>query len=166
MCSIVCNEMLTAVQKIKLIEFLEQNNIKYNLIDCCCYGSCISFTKSGNIHTKCRCNTGIIVQTSNKNVCKIYPCEILYIAIENRKSVLYLTNKKVETNYNLEHWKRILNRNIFAQPHNSFIVNLNYVNEITKDFVIVQYNENKYPVYTSIRKISEFKKAFLNFKNF
>ena len=106
---------------------------------------------------------GIIIQTSKKDVCKIYPCEILYIAIEDRKSVLYLTDRRVETNYLLDYWKGILDMKTFAQPHNSFIVNLNYVDEVTKEWVKVKYGDKEYSVYTSLRKIGVSKKAFLNF---
>lgn len=45
----------------------------------------------------------------------------------------------------------------------SFIVNLNYVDKVTKDFVKLKYDENEYLVYTSSRKIGAFKKAFLKF---
>ena len=72
------------------------------------------------------------MQASNKDIFKVYPHGILCIAIEDRKSVLYLTNRKIETNYHLDHWKGLLDLKIFAQPHHSFIVNLNYVDEVTK----------------------------------
>ncbi len=150
--------------KEKLIEFMEQNDIAYSLLECFgCDRFCINI--SGE-ETKCKkhcCNSGIIVQTCNKDVYRIYPNEILYIAIEYRKSVLYLTDRKMETNYRLEYWKDILDSKTFAQPHNSFIVNLNYVNEVAKEWVKVRYGEKEYLVYTSSRKIGAFKKAFLNF---
>lgn len=149
--------------KAKLIEFMEQNDIAYNLLECCgCDRFCIDFNGEENAYKKYCCNSGIIVQTSNKDICRIYPHEILYIAIEDRKSVLYLTNKKIETNYHLDHWKDILSSKTFAQPHHSFIVNLNYVDEITKDLVKVKCCGKEYFVYTSSRKISAFKKACLN----
>lgn len=150
--------------KEKLIEFMEQNDIEYNLIDCFeCDRFCVDINgeeKSGKKHS---CNFEIIIQTSKKDVCRIYPCEILYIAIEDRKSVLYLTDKRVETNYLLDYWKGILDLKTFAQPHNSFIVNLNYVDEVTKEWVKVKYGDKEYSIYTSLRKIGAFKKAFLNF---
>ncbi len=150
--------------KAKLIEFMEQNDIEYNLIDCFeCDRFCVDINgeeKSGKKHS---CNSGIIIQTSKKDVCRIYPCEILYIAIEDRKSVLYLTDRRVETNYLLDYWKGILDLKTFAQPHNSFIVNLNYVDEVTNEFVKVKRGDKEYLVYTSSRKIRAFKKAFLNF---
>lgn len=162
--SLVCNVAENGATKAKLIEFMEQNDIAYNLLECCgCDRFCIDFSGEENACKKHCCNSGIIVQTSCKDVCKIYPHEILYIAIEDRKSVLYLTDRKIETNYRLDHWKGILDLKVFAQPHHSFIVNLNYVDEVTKEFVKVKYGDKEYSVYPSLRKIGAFKKAFLKF---
>ncbi len=150
--------------KAKLIEYMEQNDIAYNLLECCgCDRFCIDFTGEANNCKKYCCNSGIIVQTSTKDICRIYPHEILYIAIEDRKSVLYLTDRKIETNYRLDHWRGILDLKFFAQPHHSFIVNLSYVEEVTKDSVKVKYSNKEYSIYTSSRKIGAFKKALLNF---
>lgn len=107
---------------------------------------------------------GISVTMCNKDCRRVYPHEILYIAIEDRKSVLYLTNGKVETNYHLDHWEKLLDKNNFAKPHASYIVNLNYVVEITKNSVKVKHNDTEHSVYTSSRKIGAFKKTFMNFK--
>ncbi len=107
--------------------------------------------------------SGIPVMTSKKDCHLVYPQKIVYIAIEDRKSVLYLTDGKIETNYRLDHWKNLLDQNCFVQPHYSFIVNLNYVAQVTKDFVIVKYMDTEHKVYTSSRKIASFRKAFLNF---
>ena len=107
---------------------------------------------------------GISITMCNKDICRVYPHEILYIAIEDRKSVLYLTDRKIETHYSMEHWKDILDEKSFAQPHYSYLVNLNYVEAVTKDFVMVKCGEKEYKVYTSMRKIGAFKKAYLNFK--
>lgn len=162
--SLACNATKKETNKSMLIEFMEQNDISYNLLECCgCNRFCIDFSGEKKTCKKYCCNSVIIVQTSEKDVCKVYPHEILYIAIENRKSVLYLTNGRVETNYLLDHWKGILDLKTFAQPHHSFIVNLNYIDKVTKEFVKVKYGEEEYLVYTSFRKIGAFKKAFLNF---
>lgn len=162
--SVVCDEIVKDEAKAKMIEFMEDNNIKYNLLECCgCEKFCISLCNEDSTCKKHCCNSAIIVQTCNKDVHKVYPHEILYIAIENRKSVLYLTHGRVETNHRLEHWKEMLDIKTFAQPHHSFIVNLNYVDEITKEFVKIKFDKQKYSVYTSSRKIGAFKKAFLKF---
>ena len=57
----------------------------------------------------------------------------VYIAIEDRKSVLYMIDRKVEINYRLDHWKELLDLGIFVKPHHSFLVNLKYVDEVTKE---------------------------------
>ena len=106
---------------------------------------------------------GIAVTKCNKNICRVYPHEIIYIAIEDRKSVLYLPDRKIETHYPMEFWKKVLDEKSFAQPHYSYIVNLHYVEEVTKDFVILRCGEYEYRVYTSMRKISSFKKAVSEF---
>ena len=162
--SLVCKAKGKEEIKLKLIEFMEQHNIEYNLLECCeCERLCIDINGEENSGKKHCCSSGIIVETSGKDVCRIYPNQILYIAIEDRKSVLYLTDRRVETNYILDYWKGILDPETFAQPHNSFIVNLNYVDEVTKEWVKVKYGDKEYSVYTSLRKIGSFKKAFLNF---
>ena len=112
----------------------------------------------------CDFSPGIPVTTCNKDICIVYPHEIVYIAIEGRKSVLYLTDRKLETYHPIEHWKTVLDENSFAQPHYSYIVNLNYVSEVTKDFVKVRYGDKEDLVYTSSRKIGAFKKAVFEFK--
>ena len=106
---------------------------------------------------------GLPVTACNKDICIVYPHEIVYIAIEGRKSVMYLTDRKIETYHPIEHWKNVLDENSFAQPHYSYIVNLNYVAEVTKDFVKVRYGDKEELVYTSSRKIGAFRKAVAEF---
>ncbi len=155
-------EIRKAKTKEDIIEILDANNIDYSITICNgCERICISLGDK----VTCGCNSAIIVQTCNKDVlCKVYLNDIMFVAIENRKSVLYLTDKKIETHYSIDYWKENLNGDIFVQPHYSYIVNLNYVDEVTKDFVKIKHNNNEYSVYTSSRKIGAFRKAFLNFR--
>ncbi|MBE6770955.1 MAG: LytTR family transcriptional regulator [Ruminococcaceae bacterium] len=153
--------------KAKLIELMEQNNIAYSLLECCGEDRlCVDFSGKENDCKRHFCKSGFIVQTGTNTVRKIYPHEILYIAIENRKSVLYLTDTEIKTNYSLEYWKRNLDEKIFVQPHSSYIVNLSYVSELTKDIVKVSSGKKEYRVYTSQRKIGAFRKALLTFDKY
>ncbi len=164
--NLIIDSNTTEINKIKsnIIDFLDNKGISYNLVD---DGNsdkiCISF---GNKDCKeSFCGSSIIVSASNKDVYRVYPNEIIYIAIEKRKSVLYLTDdRRIETNYHLDHWKIVLDKRTFAQPHYSYIVNLNYVEEVTKELVTLGYNKDEYKVYTSSRKIRAFKETFKNFK--
>ena len=124
-----------------------------------CEGLFVPVSDSGN----CDFSPGIPVTTCSKDICIVYPHEIVYIAIEGRKSVMYLTDRKLETYHPIEHWKTVLDEKSFAQPHYSYIVNLNYVTEVTKDFVKVRYGDKEELVYTSSRKIGAFKKAVVEF---
>lgn len=114
-----------------------------------CEGLFVPVSDSGN----CDLFPGIPVTTCGKDICIVYPHDIVYIAIEGRKPVMYLTDGKLETYHPIEHWKTVLDENSFAQPHYSYIVNLNYVVEVTKDFVKVRYEDKEELVYTSSRKI-------------
>ena len=146
--------------KEEIIDILDTNGIDYSITTC---GGCERICNLFDDVPDCR-NSAITVQTCNKDVLyKVYFNEIMFIAIENRKSVLYLTDKKIETHYSIDYWKEKLNGDIFAQPHYSYIVNLNYVDEVTKDFVKIKHGDKEYSVYTSSRKIGAFRKAFLKF---
>lgn len=153
-------EIGKAKTKAEIIEILDANGIDFNITTC---GGCERICISSDDTSTC-CNSAIIVQTSNKDVlCRVYLNEIMFIAIENRKSVLYLTDKKIETHNSIDYWKEKLDAEIFVQPHYSYIVNLNYVDEVTKDFVKIKYGDKEHSVYTSSRKIGAFRKAFLKF---
>ena len=160
----VCDaiEKIDKQDEAELVDVLEQLGFKFKVIECC--GSrkiCINMSyNDGDYNCPC-CSSDVIVQTSRKDNCRIRQCDIVYIAIENRKSAVYVDGKRIETNYSLEHWKEILNPKIFAQPHSSFLVNLCYVEEVTKDFVKIKHKGKDYSVYTSSRKLNSFKKAFL-----
>lgn len=147
-----------------VIDFLEKSGIPYSIIE-----------NDEKIHIELTCEqqmyknlcyyTPLIVLTSNKDVCKVYPYEIMYIAIEDRESVLHLIDERIiKTNHNISYWEGVLPAECFARPHNSYIVNLNYVTEVTRDFVYLKYKKNQYSIYTSQRKVAAFKKAFLNFR--
>lgn len=153
-------EIVYIKTKKEITEFLNSNNLSYFPITYHgCNGLFIPTSDSGNCHTY----PGISVTICNKDIYRVYPHEILYIAIEDRKSVLYLTDRKIESHYSMEHWKEVLDESSFAQPHYSYIVNLHYVEEVTKDFVTLRCGEDEYKVYTSTRKIGAFKKAVLEF---
>ena len=146
----------------KLVDVLEQLGLDFKIVECC--GSrkiCINMNCEDVDCNRPWCSSDIIVQTSNKDECRIRQCDIIYIAIENRKSAVQIDGRRIETNYSLDYWKKTLNPKIFAQPHSSFLVNLCYVDEVTKDFVKIKHKGKDYSVYTSSRKLTSFKKAFL-----
>lgn len=162
----VCDakEKIDAELEAKLIGILKENGLAFEVTNCCGGNRlCIALNGNDEICNKPCCNSDIIVQTSAKNVCRMRPCDIIYIAIEDRRSAVYIDGERIETNYSLGFWKKLLNPKIFAQPHSSYLVNLCYVDEVTKDFVKIKHKGGEYSVYTSSRKLNDFKKAFLEF---
>lgn len=162
----VCDaaEKIDADIETRLTSALEELGLDAKITMCCNSNRfCVNLNGNDEACDRPCCNSDIIIQTSNKDVCRIRPCDIVYIAIENRKSAVYVDGKRIETNYPLGFWKKSLNPQIFAQPHSSFLVNLCYVEEVTKDFVKIKHNGKNYSVYTSSRKINSFKKAFLGY---
>lgn len=147
--------------KEEITELLSANGLPYIPIT---YYSCDGLFVPLEDSINCDFSPGIPVATCSKDICMIYPHEIVYIAIEGRKSVMYLMDRKLETYHPIEHWKTVLDEKSFAQPHYSYIVNLNYVAEVTRDFVILRYGKDEYKVYSSSRKIGAFKKAVLTFR--
>lgn len=142
--------------KEEITEILNSNGLShYPVTYHGCKGFFVPVSDGENYYTY----PGMSVTTCNKDICRVYPHEILYIAIEDRKSVLYLTDRKIETHYLMEHWKEVLDEKSFAQPHYSYIVNLHYVEAVTKDFVTLRCGEKEYKVYTSMRKVGAFKRA-------
>ena len=150
--------------KSEIIEILNKNNIQYCTTSCYgCDSICISFDQ--NSHNQPCLESSITILTTTKDVCKIYPHEILYISIEQRNTVLHLTDKDVPTPYPISFWKTVLDEKFFMQPHYSYIVNLNYVYNITKKLITIKYDKKTYAVYASSRKITQFKEALLKLKN-
>ena len=164
---IIVDDNMDNNKKVKLtvLQFLEKNEIPYSLIENeDCESICIDLNFDHEAFKSDFYYTPLIVETSDKNICKVYPYEIMYVAIEDRESVLYLIDKKViRTNYNISHWEDVLSSRCFKRPHHSYIVNLNYVTEVTQDYVYLKHRNNQYTIYTSQRKVRKFKKAFLNF---
>lgn len=164
---VLIDKNIDSKEKVKstVLEFLEKNEIPYSLKDNEDYESIhIDLNFDDETFKSDFCYTPLIVETSDRDVCKVYPYEIMHIAIEDRESVLYLIDKKViRTDYNISHWEDVLSSRCFKRPHHSYIVNLNYVTEVTQDYVYLKYKNNQYTIYTSQRKVRNFKNAFLNF---
>lgn len=163
---VLIDKNIDSKERIKstILEFLEKNEIPYSLTENNDFESiCIDLNLDDTFKSDFY-YAPLTIETSNKDVCKVYPYEIMHIAIEDRESALYLIDKKViRTTYSISHWEDVLSPRCFKRPHHSYIVNLNYVTEVTQDYVFLKYKNNQYTIYTSQRKVRKFKKAFLNF---
>ncbi|MEI3401927.1 MAG: LytTR family transcriptional regulator DNA-binding domain-containing protein [Clostridia bacterium] len=60
---------------------------------------------------------------------KIMIKDILYVEILARKTYVHTKTNKYVTNYTLLHWKEVLKDYYFSQPHKSFYVNLQNIDD-------------------------------------
>ena len=74
---------------------------------------------------------------------KVYFDDIIYIEISNRKTIVITTNSVYYSNNNMAFWRELLLDNDFAVPHNSYLVNLNYITSYKKHrFVVLDNNHH------------------------
>ena len=91
---------------------------------------------------------------------RVNACDIIYIEIENRKSKVVTQEKEYHSAAPIGFWRDKLKSSVFASPHKSFIVNLNYVTSYERNSIILN---NKYHIAVSRNRQTEFYKTFMRF---
>ena len=87
--------------------------------------------------------------------------DIVCAFAESGKTVIISVQKTYCTNYTLNFWKENLYESFFSQPHNSYIVNLNYVVRFGKNSVVLKYGKNQMVTADiSQRKYYQFQRDF------
>ena len=94
----------------------------------------------------------------------IFTQEILYICIQGRGTLIKTRTSEYESHCTLKQWAERLNANLFAQPHYSYIVNLQNVKDLSKTDVVLSDSAGKpINVVVSQRKYASFKNAFFSY---
>ena len=88
---------------------------------------------------------------------------IVCIYIDKRKTHIITTTEQFESTENLTYWKEQVGSTLFAQPHYSYLVNMNYVIRLENDFIVLRYGKNIINIPCSQRKRKEFKEVFFEF---
>lgn len=85
------------------------------------------------------------------------------ICVENsqRKCLLFTTNGTIQAQCGFEQLKEKLDLPCFYVTYRSFIVNMRYVRQITKDSVLLAHRDKKKEAYLARRRFSDFKDAYL-----
>ena len=108
-------------------------------------------------------NNKYILFESNKMIHKIKASNIIFLNIEQRKVCVYTYDNVFISNEPIENWQKKLNFNFFARPHHSYIINMIYVINFSKDKILLKCKDKQYEAYISTRKYNEFKTTFFNF---
>ncbi|WOC32663.1 MULTISPECIES: LytR/AlgR family response regulator transcription factor [Caproicibacterium] len=92
---------------------------------------------------------------------QIFVRDIVCVYSEHGKTVLVTKGESYRTPHLLSFWKENLYEPYFAQPHNSYIVNFNYISLFEKDAVTLLYGQQQeLKIYISQRKYYPFKHDF------
>ena len=95
---------------------------------------------------------------------RVYVRDILFVTIYKRKTMIVTKNEELISNQTLAHWKDALGSVSFAQPHYSYLVNLENIEKIQNGVIIFEKN-NKEKIYVKIsqRLNREFKNKFFDY---
>lgn len=108
-------------------------------------------------------NTKVLLLDSGKAL-RVYVRDILYIIIQKRKTLIVTKSEEIMSNRTLSEWKEILGDMYFAQPHYSYLVNLQNVLRIEKNMAVLKKNDNEtVEVNISQRKYKDFRKKFFDY---
>lgn len=64
---------------------------------------------------------------------------------------------------NISDLKNKLNASFFACPHNSFIINMNFIKSFNRNQIILKAKDKDVSVSVATRKQTEFKKKYISF---
>ena len=99
------------------------------------------------------------LKDENNGTASLRANDIVFVEIKGRKTrVVDKNNQEYLTKDNMKEWKMKLTKSFFVSPHNSFIVNTNYITYFQKDYVILN---GKYSVPIAYSKRVEFKRKFI-----
>lgn len=107
--------------------------------------------------------TIITLHTKNNQILRLKTSEIIFAEAKLKKVTVYTKSNCFIIKENLKQLKEILTASYFAIPHNSFIVNMNYISCFKREEIklISPYSNQRISIAT--RKQPEFKRKFLDF---
>ena len=106
----------------------------------------------------------IYVTDKNNKIFHIRKRDIIYIESYLKQVHIHTKNETIITNTSLKELRgKILSTSYFSSPHNSYIVNLNYVMLYSRTKVSVNCLDKEIEIPVSSRHQTGFKKAYLNY---
>ena len=87
--------------------------------------------------------------------------EIVCIEASQRKVLVYTVNQVIRSTENMDYWRTALNIPCFYSPHRSYIINMRFIINITKDTITLKYAGLEKDVFLARRRYSHFKDTYL-----
>ncbi|MCR8746258.1 LytR/AlgR family response regulator transcription factor [Romboutsia lituseburensis] len=101
-----------------------------------------------------------IVIKNKSNTYKIHSNEITYVEVQKKNMLIHTINKNFDVRYSLEKIEKDLNLDNFIRCHKSFLINLNYVENIKQNVAILECGQE---VPISRYRYKDVKEKFLKF---
>lgn len=83
--------------------------------------------------------------------------DIVFVEIKGRKTRVVTKNNEYISKENIKSWKERLNKSYFISPHNSYIVNINYITYYCKEHIML---DDKYRIDIAYSRRTDFKRQF------
>lgn len=98
------------------------------------------------------------LKDNNKGVVTVRSKDIIFVEIIGRKTKIHTKSHEYLSKDGIKIWKARLNKSYFEIPHNSYIINTNFITYYCKDYIMLDY---KYNIPIAFSKRSEFKRKFM-----
>lgn len=102
----------------------------------------------------------VVIRTTDNNVIKIHKNDVMYVEVTRKETTIFTIDNYYKSRETLNFFKEHLTSNYFVIPHNSFIVNLNYVKKYQREELTMK---NDVKIYISQKKQPEIRKLFFAF---
>mgnify|MGYP005782109245 FL=1 len=98
------------------------------------------------------------LKDDNKGVVTVRCKDIIFVEIQGRKTEIHTKEHDYLSKDGIKVWKARLNKSYFEIPHNSYIINTNFITYFCKEYIIL---DNKYTIPIAYSKRPEFKRKFM-----
>lgn len=98
---------------------------------------------------------------NDKSIVRINAHDVVFVEIEKRKTKIVTVDDKIyQSEKHIGFWQDKLKGPMYVSPHKSFIINLSYVTEYEREYVILN---KKYKINIARSKQKEFYRKFMQF---
>lgn len=105
----------------------------------------------------------ITFQMKDNQIVRLKLSEIIYAEAKFKGVFIYTQNQSYKIKETMKELRSMLTASCFAIPHNSYIVNLNYVRDYKREEIALTEPYTNIKISVATRKQADFKRRFLDF---
>lgn len=105
----------------------------------------------------------ITLNLKDNRMLRLKQSEIVFVEAKLKNVTVYCRNEHFKVKETMKQLRSILVASCFAVPHNSYIVNLNYIKSFKRDEICLTEPYSNVKISIATRKQPEFKRKFVEF---